>query len=194
MRWLAFSAFSPLMEVGPTGNVAPWSWPSTVPGEYTSYEAGLVAAWIFYARLHDDLRAYSYAQARLAHEDGTPFVRPMVFGWPERPEYRDLWDQYLYGPDILVAPVWQDGVTARDVHVPPGTWVDAWTREAHEGPAVVTLPAPVHRIPILVRRGASVDLGDLAARWADAQARAAIVPDLGKLEAAAAFRTQSPGL
>lgn len=98
-RWLAFSAFCPLMEVGSTGNIAPWS---TVPeGEsggvgsngynYTPfYDEELVAIWIFYANLHKDLADYSFRQAELCREQGTPIVRPMIFAYPDRKEYRDL--------------------------------------------------------------------------------------------------------
>jgi alpha-glucosidase (family GH31 glycosyl hydrolase) len=180
MRWLAFSAFTPLMEVGPTGDMAPWAWP-----EFGAepYDEPLIAAWILYANLHDELRDYAYEQAQRAHEDGTMFVRPMIFAYPDHPEYRDLFDQYLFGPDLLVAPVWLNGVTQRDVHVPPGTWIDAWTRQAVDGPQVVTVDAPEHRQPIFVRDGSGIDLGDLDARWQAALAKAHVRPDLAKLAA-----------
>jgi len=180
MRWLAFSAFTPLMEVGPTYSFAPWAWPEA-GGK--PYDESLIAAWILYARLHDDLRDYSYAQARKAHVDGTMFVRPLVFSYPERPEYRDVFDEYLYGPDILVAPVWRNGVTRRDVHVPPGAWLDAWTRVRVTGPQVVSVDTPEHLIPVFVRDGSGIDLGDLPARWEAALETARTPPDLASLAA-----------
>ncbi|MBC7220067.1 glycoside hydrolase family 31 protein [Candidatus Bipolaricaulota bacterium] len=114
-RWLGFSAFCPLMEVGPTANLAPWSWaPDGARARVDArgyafapvYDEELVAMWIFYARLHDELRPYTYAQAVTAHERGTPIVRPLAFVYPD-PEYVDVWETYLFGPDLLVRPGWQ---------------------------------------------------------------------------------------
>jgi alpha-glucosidase (family GH31 glycosyl hydrolase) len=193
MRWMAFSAFTPLMEVGPTNNVAPWSRvPEGVDAEVGAggygyapeYDESLIAAWILYANLHDDLRAYSHAQAVKAHETGTPIVRPMIFMHPDQAGYKDLWTQYYYGPDLVVAPPWQTGQTRADVHVPPtGAWLDAWTRMPVTAGTVVSMEAPEHRIPILVRQGSGIDLGDLPARWDAALARARVRPDLTALAA-----------
>jgi len=188
-RWLAFSAFTPLMEVGPTDNVAPWS---RVPdGESGNvgedgydyepeYDAALLAIWNLYANLHNDLLDYSYDQAARAHEQGTPIVRPMIFAYPDRPEYRDLYTQYLYGPDILVRPVWEEGVSEVTVQIPEAGWLDAWTgQEAAPGEATVAVPE--HKQPIYVRQGGRVNLGDLVARWQAAQAATATPPDLREL-------------
>ncbi len=184
MRWLAFSAFSPLMEVGPTSDTGFWArLPDGSVDDWTPYDEPLIAAWILYANLHDSLRDYSYAQAVKSHQDGTMLVRPMAFAFPGHAEYRDLWDQYLYGPDLLVAPVWQPGTTTRDVHVPEGTWRDAWTGQSVTGPTVVTVDVPMQKIPIFVRDGSGLDLGNLDVKWAAALATAHVPPDLGALQA-----------
>lgn len=189
-RWLAFSAFCPLMEVGPTANLAPWSLtPDGVSARVDAqgyrftptYDEELVAIWILYARLHDDLRAYTYAQAVAAHEQGTPIVRPLVFAHPDRPEYVDLWETYLYGPDLLVRPVWEPGATSVTVHIPPGEWRDLWTGEEWVGPRTVAVEAMLYAIPAYVRVGSDLDHLDLSARWAEAQKRARSWPDLGSL-------------
>ncbi len=186
-RWLAFSAFTPIMEVGPTANLAPWSWLPDAsadvlgPSGYsflTVYDRELLAVWSFYAQLHSALAGTTYALAQQAHDTGTPIVRPMVLAYPDRPEYVDTWDQYLYGPDLLVRPVWEEGRTQVDVSVPPGAWIDAWTGTRYIGPATVTVDAPLHMIPILVREGGAIDLGDLPGRWAEALARVARPPSL----------------
>ena len=123
------------------------------------------------------------AQAQAAHDDGTMFVRPMFFAYPNHPEYRALWDQYLYGPDLLVAPVWQNGVTKRDVQVPDGAWVDAWTGTRVTGPTTLhDVDAPAYRMPIYLRDGAAISLGDLDAKWQAALAKAHVKPDLATLQ------------
>jgi alpha-glucosidase (family GH31 glycosyl hydrolase) len=190
-RWLAFSAFTPLMEVGPTADVAPWS---RIPEGHRGrtvdrdgyhyepvYDESLIAAWIFYANLHNDLVEYTYAQATLAHERGTPIVRPMGMMVPGRPELRDAFEQYFYGPDLLVAPVYKKGQTETRVFIPEGEWGDAWTGQAAPANTAVVVPTPEPKIPIFVRKGSSVKLGDLEARLAAARERAKARPNLAEL-------------
>jgi alpha-glucosidase (family GH31 glycosyl hydrolase) len=190
-RWFAFSAFTPLMEVGPTGNYAPWSMaPEGETGEVTEdgysyepiYDEELVAVWIFYARLHTDLMDYTYDQAQLAHEKGTPIIRSMIFTHPDETAYNDTFDQYYYGPDLLVAPIWQEGMTQKPVFIPhDGVWIDAWTGETAAAGTKVDVDVPLHKVPIFIRKGAKVSLGDLNERWAQAQELAAIKPVLSEL-------------
>ncbi len=193
-RWLAFSAFTPLMEVGPTGNAAFWSLPPDGEecqvsqdgyGHLPTYDEFLVAVWVMYARLHADLSPYTQQQAQTAHDSGVPIVRPMALSFPGVGEYAALYDQYLFGPDLLVAPVWKQGQEVRSVSIPEGSWVDAWTGETVVGPVVLPeYPIPQHLIPIFVREGADVPFGDLAERWAEAQEAAATHPDISSLAAA----------
>ena len=189
-RWLAFSAFCPIMEVGPTANLAPWSWlPDGSDDELTEagytfdtvYDEELLAIWAFYARLHTDLVDYTMALAERAHLNGTPIVRPMAVAYPGRSEYVDLWQQYLYGPNILVRPVWEPGILSVNVHLPEGTWIDAWTGRTFDGPVVLPVDVPLHVIPVFVRAIGPVDLGDLTARWREAVADVANRPDLEAL-------------
>ena len=189
-RWLAFSAFCPIMEVGPTANLAPWSW---LPDEAddvlteaghtfdTVYDEELLAIWALYARIHADLVDYTRTLAVHAHVLGTPIVRSMFVAYPDRPEYVDLWTQYMYGPNVLVRPVWEPGIDSVDVHLPEGTWIDAWTGRTFNGPMVVPIEVPLHVIPIFVSAVGSVDLGDVAARWRQALADVADRPDLEEL-------------
>ncbi|MBC7221490.1 glycoside hydrolase family 31 protein [Candidatus Bipolaricaulota bacterium] len=194
-RWLAFSAFTPLMLIGPMANLAPWSWaPDGVQAQVNArgygfvpfYDEELVAITIFYAGLHDDLRPYTYAQALAAHEQGTPIVRPLVFVYPKN-EYVDVWETYLYGPDLLVRPVWEPGAESVKVHIPPGRWINLWTREEVTGPTTVEVAVPRHVVPIFARGGSPLAELDLPGRWAAAQARARTRPNLGALLQAAGW-------
>lgn len=189
-RWLAFSAFTPLMEVGPTRNASLWSMlPEGESGEVGAdgypykpeYDEELIAIWILYANIHQDLLEYTYAQAERAHEKGTPIVRPMIFAHPEKAEYKDMFDQYFFGPDILVAPVWLEDLAERTVSLPDGQWIDAWSGEEIQGPANPIVATPLHKMPIYIRKGADIDLGNLENRWQSALTKAAQVPDLAEL-------------
>jgi alpha-glucosidase (family GH31 glycosyl hydrolase) len=180
-----------LMEVGPTRNASLWSRKpdgasGSVGGSGYSYEPyydeELLAIWSFYANLHYDLLDYIVAQAELSHETGTPIVRPMIAMYPQKEEYLDLFGQYLFGPDILVAPVWQRGLTHKQVLIPPeGVWVDAWSSMEHQADEVVVIDTPIYKVPIFVRKDSGVDLGDLAAQWQAAKTRVADKPNLAEL-------------
>ncbi len=178
-RWLAFSAFTPIMEVGPTRNVGFWNLPRA-----PEYDEVLIATWRLYARLHERLKDYSYAQAVAAAKTGMPIVRPLFLADPDAPQAWSQWWTYLYGPDLVVSPVWQKGQRSQEVYLPAGsTWRNAWTADVHAGGQAVKVPAELHQIPVFVRVGSMLDLGDLPREWADAQRVARGRPNLKALEA-----------
>lgn len=178
-RWLAFSCFCPIMEVGPTDNRAPWDMPIE-----PHYDVELLAIWRLYAKLHTTLRDYTYRCAEEAHETGMPVVRPLFLVYPELKEAWEDWQTYLYGPDILVSPVWQKGVTEHILYLPAGeTWIDAWDRSReYRGGQRITVETPLYKAPIFIRKGSKVKLGDLQALYEDSLQRAAEKPDLAKLQ------------
>lgn len=179
-RWLAFSCFTPIFEVGPTRNVGFWNLPR--PPEYDEL---LIAAWRLYARLHDRLADYGWALALEAHRTGMPLVRPLFLLDPKAPEAWANWWTFAYGPDLIVSPVWQKGQREQQVYLPAGQrWREAWRPDrVHEGGQTVTVPAEVHQIPIFVREGSGLELGDLNREWEDARRIAARRPDLKVLDA-----------
>lgn len=181
-RWLAFSCFNPIMEVGPTRNVAFWNLLRE-----PKYDATLIATWRVYARLHQRLVDYSYAHGQEASETGLPIVRPVFLADPKAPQAWDNWWTFLYGRDILVSPLWEKNKREQEVYLPAGEpWRDAWNPEKiYAGGQTITIKAELHQIPIFTRVGASVELGDLNKEWADSQALAQKRPNLQALEAEA---------
>jgi len=179
-RWLAFSCFTPIMEVGPTRNVAFWNLPRE-----PKYDATLIALWRLYARLHQRLADYGYEQAKLAHENGTPIVRPLFLAEPKAPAAWANWWTFQYGPDLLVSAIWEKNKRSVEVYLPAGQkWRDAWNfNQIYDGGQTLTIKADLHQIPIFIREGAKLDLGDLNKEWAESQAIANQRPDLQKLEA-----------
>jgi alpha-glucosidase (family GH31 glycosyl hydrolase) len=179
-RWLAFSAFTPIMEVGPTRNLGFWDLPRT-----PSYDADLIALWRLYARLHDRLAPYSYAAAQQAHATGMPIVRPLFLVDPKSPAAWTNWWTYEYGPDLVISPVWKEGQRTQDVYLPRGSrWRDAWQpAKIYAGGKTITVPADTYQLPLFIRVGSRVDVGDLNKEWKDAQAIAQTKPDLAALDA-----------
>ncbi len=108
------------------------------------------------------LLPYIYAAFLRATETGAPVQRPLVFDHQYDAAVRDIDDEYLFGPDILVAPVVAAGQTARHVYVPAGDWYDWHTDEMIAGSRYALRATPMDRIPIYARGGAVIPM------WPDA--------------------------
>jgi alpha-D-xyloside xylohydrolase len=110
--------------------------------------------------LRERLRPYVMEQMRTAHETGLPPMRPLFLDFPADPVSWQVEDQFLFGPDILVAPVVTEGARERRVYLPAlpdGTsWLDAWTGAGQPGGQWVTAPAPLDTIPVFLRSDGSV--------------------------------------
>lgn len=179
-RWLAFSCFTPIMEVGPTRNVGFWNLPRD-----PSYDAELIAIWRLYARLHQRLMDYGYQYAQEAHRTGMPIVRPLFLVDPKAPQAWTNWWTYLYGPDLLVSPIWEKGKRTQEVYLPAGQqWRDAWNPDnVYRGGQTITVRAELHQIPLFIRVGSRVKLGDLNQEYKESLAIAQQRPDLKTLDA-----------
>ena len=177
-RWLAFSAFTPIMEVGPTKNVAFWNFPRE-----PKYDATLIAIWRLYGRLHQRMIDYAYASARDANKTGMPIVRPMLMVDPRSKDAWNNWWTYQYGGDIVVSPIWEKERREQQVYLPTGQkWKDAWSGKVYQGGQTITVKAELHQIPIFVRVGSKVELGDLNKEWKESWDIAQKRPDLKALE------------
>lgn len=178
-RWLAFSAFTPIMEVGPTKNVAFWNFPRE-----PKYDATLIAIWRIYARLHQRMIDYAYANAREANKTGMPIVRPMLMVDSKSKDAWNNWWTYQYGGDIVVSPIWEKEKREQQVYLPSGQrWKDAWSGKVYQGGQTINVKAELYQIPIFVRVGSNIDLGDLNKEWQESWEIAQKRPDLKALEA-----------
>ncbi len=177
-RWLAFSAFNPIMEIGPTRNVAFWNFPRE-----PKYDATLIALWRMYARVHEKLIDYCYAHAQEANQTGMPIVRPLFTVDPNSKAAWDNWWTYLYGKDILVSPIWEKDKRTQEVYLPKGSkWQNAWDDKVYQGGQTMTVKAELHQLPIFIRVGSKVKLGDLNKEWTESWEIAQKRPDLKALE------------
>lgn len=178
-RWLAFSCFSPIMEVGPTASRGLWD----APWE-PSYDTELIAIWRMYATIHSRLADYTYDLAAEAQRTGMPVVRPLFLEYPHQEKAWADWQTYTFGPDLLVSPIWQKGKSQHSLFLPAGNrWVNAWNPdEVLEGGQTVTVAVPIHQIPIFIREDAEIELGDLNDLYVESLALAEKRPDMKTLE------------
>ncbi len=116
-----------------------------------------------YLHLRERLKPYIAEQMRAAHETGLPPMRPLLVDFPGDEAAIGVEDSFMFGPDLLVAPILELGARERTVYLPAGArWRDAWTGDAHEGGATVTVAAPLDRIPVFLRDDADVPIAGAA--------------------------------
>ena len=152
LRWTELGAFTPIMRTHEgIMREANWDWNS---------DAETIAHFARLARVHEALIPEIEALAAEAAATGKPLVRHLVLEHPNDPEARAVDDQFLLGPDLLVAPVVTEGATERSVYLPEGEWFHVWTGERHAGSQRITVPAPIGSPPVFSR---GVDRADLRA-------------------------------
>ena len=144
LRWSELSAFTPIMRSHegnrPASNAQAWD------------DAGTAAHVARMARIHSALAPYVRSLAREYEADGLPLMRPLFLHHPDDPRCANLKDEYLYGPDLLVAPVLRRGASRRRVYIPSGDWLGLWDgKPVLPGRRVV--PAPLGRPPVFYRAG-----------------------------------------
>jgi alpha-glucosidase/alpha-D-xyloside xylohydrolase len=111
-----------------------------------------------YAELRYRLLPYTYTLAWEARDRGLPLMRAMWLHYPGDPRARGLATQFLWGRDLLVAPVFSKGATSREVYLPNGDWYDWWTNGKLAGGRTVTRQVDLATMPLYVRAGAIVPL------------------------------------
>jgi alpha-glucosidase (family GH31 glycosyl hydrolase) len=166
-RWVQFGAVSPVMRMQRNGVAVP------AKDRPQAEDDDQIENWRRYAKLHTRLYPYLQAADRVYRRTGLPIMRHLALAYPadERSGARE--DEYLFGPDLLAAPVVGPGVTERELYLPPGRWVDFWRalryrakpadlrlRRARTlaGRREATVPAPLDELPLMVRAGAVLPL------------------------------------
>ncbi len=104
---------------------------------------------------------YLYSLAHMTHETGAPFMRGLFMDFGSDPKIANIGDEYMFGPSLLVAPVTEQGRTSREVYLPAGTdWYNFWTNARVHGGQTITVNAPIDIIPLFVRAGSILPLGE----------------------------------
>jgi alpha-D-xyloside xylohydrolase len=169
VRWFQWGAFCPVFRLhGDRIPQKPLAEPfrngiklfsSGADNEVWCYGEQAYPILVKYMHLRERLRPYVREQMRRAHERGTPVMRPLFYDFPEDPMAWETEDAYLFGPDILVAPILEAGARERSVYLPRGaSFTHAWSGRSFEGGQTVSVPAPLDEIPIFVKDGAQLPL------------------------------------
>lgn len=156
VRWFEFGAFSPVFRVHGT------RWPNE--NELWSYGPEAQKILVNYDTLRYRLLPYIYSQAwQITNHHGT-LMRPLVMDWPQDVTAQNTGDEYLFGPALLVSPVYLQGATTRSVYLPKAGWYDFWTGDKVAGEQRLNVAAPLETLPLFVRAGSIVPMGP-AMEW-----------------------------
>lgn len=146
-RWYQFGTFCPLYRAHgqfPLREV--WN---IAPSNHPAYKS-----IVYYNRMRYRLMPYIYSLAGHAWLDGNIIMRGLVMDYTEDPVARDVSDQYMFGPSLMVCPVYEYKATTRDVYLPEGhVWYDYYNDSVFTGGQTITANAPYERIPLFVPSG-----------------------------------------
>lgn len=155
-RWIEFAAFVPVMRVHGNLNDLRQPW---VYGEQA--EADAKAA----VELRYRLIPYMYSCERQAHDTGVGIVRPIVWDFPEDAgRAAGVTDEWMFGDEMLVAPIVREGQEHRSIYLPPGQWIDYFRGQRYEGGKTIIYSVNPHTwsdIPLFVRAGAIIPTQDV---------------------------------
>lgn len=152
-RWYQFGAFAPLFR-------AHGQWPfrevfNIAPESHPAYKSIL-----YYTKLRYNLMPYIYSLAGMTYYNDYTIMRPLVMDFPADKNVRDIKDEYMFGPDLLVAPVYTYGARSRKVYFPAAEgWYDFYTGKFIAGGQTLDIAAPYERIPLFVRAGSILPVG-----------------------------------
>ncbi|MDR0948371.1 MAG: glycoside hydrolase family 31 protein [Lachnospiraceae bacterium] len=168
VRWFEWGCFCPVMRLhgDRDGNR---SIPQFADGTPTLFSGGDNEVWSFgeqntpilvkYIRLREAMRPYTRHLMEEAAEKGHPVMRTMFYEFPEDDVCWDLKEQYMYGSDLLVAPVVYENEMHKELYLPKGAqWTALHTGEVYEGGQMIRIDAPIDVIPVFARNGKCEDL------------------------------------
>lgn len=111
-----------------------------------------------YLFMREAIRPYVMEQMKEAHTDGTPVMRPLFYDFAKDGQTWDISDEYMFGPDVLVAPILHAGQTKRDVYLPASEdWIDVNTKQTYHGGQTVTVDCPIDTLPLFTRASHPLD-------------------------------------
>jgi alpha-glucosidase (family GH31 glycosyl hydrolase) len=142
IRWAQASALMPLIQF----SVGPWH-----------FDEQAVKAARKASQQHIQFSPLIIQLARQAPKTGEPILAPLWWHAPKDPATHDITDQFMIGPDLVVAPVVKKGAVARDVYLPAGKWRDTESGKVVDGGWLRGHPAPLEVLPLFVREGSAAE-------------------------------------
>lgn len=166
VRWFEFATFCPVLRMhgfrepkviskeGASfipGDATSWDYTSGSPNEIWSYGEKTYEILKYYLLLREKIRPYIDGLMEQAHKTGTPLMRPLFYDYPDDLTAWDIEDSYMFGPDLVVCPITEEGCTSRNVYLPEGEWINIHTGERMQGMKTVECNASLNIIPVFAK-------------------------------------------
>ena len=167
VRWFAFGVYCPILRLHgfrlpyvDVNKYDPTSYNrSGGPNEVWSYGEESYKILVDLIALRNRLIPYIMQQMRRASSAGTPVMRPLVYDFPSDATAAPVYDEYMFGPDLLVAPILEKDLRRRPVYLPEGhEWLDPYSGTIHKGGVSIEADAPLARIPVFLKDRARVPI------------------------------------
>jgi alpha-glucosidase (family GH31 glycosyl hydrolase) len=150
-RWMQAGSFMPIFrahncECGdPTNTREPWAFGAEAEG---IVKQSIVQRY--------KLLPYIYSAAKQTSEGNISLMRPLVMDYASDAKVYGIEDQWMFGPNMLVAPVSKEGATKRSLYLPEGTWYDWSTKQAIAGGQIIEYDADLSKVPVFAKEGAII--------------------------------------
>lgn len=167
IRWFEYGTFCPVMRLhgyrwplqpqyGTTGGA---TCVSGAPNEIWSYTEEVYEICKKYIEVREQMKPYISQIMKEAHEKGTPVMRPLFYDFSEDALCWENEKQYMFGPNVLVAPIMEEEQRQIEIYLPKGAmWKNAWTKEVFDGGQTVLVEAPIHQIPLFTKNEFKLNL------------------------------------
>lgn len=165
LRSAAFGAFAPVMQFHsePRGGQyymvernhwnndrSPWNM------AIANADDSIVPIYRLFANLRMNLLPYIWQEAQHSSKTSRPMMSHLIYDYSDDNNVRNIEDEYMFGRDLLVAPVIMEGAQGRDIYLPEGKWYDLWTGESYDGKQTISYDCPIDKIPVFVKNGAAI--------------------------------------
>lgn len=147
-RWVQVGCFTPLFRnhsCAHTRDQEPWA-----------FDEETLSINRKYIKLRYRLLPYLYDLMWDGENTGLPVMRPLVLHYEHDNKVQEINDEFLFGENILVAPILEQGKSFRAVYLPEGQWIDYWTKEKYEGKRIILKEAPIDICPIYIKQGSII--------------------------------------
>ena len=159
IRWFQFGTFCPVMRlhgcrepfVNGLSENGGGKHRSGSPNEVWTYGEEVLEICTKYLKLREEMKPYITQLMADAHEKGSPIMRPLFYDFPKDQKTWNVEDEYMFGPDMLVAPVLYENQREREVYLPEGQWKHLYSGVIYEGGYVQNIQAPIDEIPVFNR-------------------------------------------
>lgn len=167
IRWFQYGTFCPVMRLH--GERQPMKPQYGTTGGATCLSGADNEVWSFgeeayeickeYLQIRENMREYTRSLMMEAHEKGTPVMRTLFYEFPRDSYAWEVEDEFLFGSDVLVAPVLYENQRQRKVYLPAGVqWKHVWTGETYTGGQTISIEAPIEQIPLFLKEGSKVKI------------------------------------